>query len=281
MEGSPWIHLLQLLDDDSPSIQEAVAAKFRELGMDPVAAMEAEGIELNPLQRGRILRLRLEQEGHWLSDGWTRWLSSPPDLESFQVLVSALLSTYGGLSDPRRLLDDWARRYMARHQVPDLESLVGFLFSADGLRGDDEDYFAPRNSSLAWALGHRKGLPITLCCALVLVGRRVGVQVDGVAFPGHFLASGTYHGTRVWIDAFDGGRLIGKDELLDALGRVPEGVRGRVLAPATVDEICARMLRNVVTSLEKAEDVPRHRRASGWLDGLESRLRGDKVPDPF
>jgi hypothetical protein len=281
MERAPWTHLLQLLDDDSPAVHEAVLAKLRELGMDPIAAMESEGIELNPAQRRRILSMRMEQEEYWLSEGWSRWFAAPADLEAFHVLASALLSAYGGVSDPRRLLDDWARRYMARHQVPDLETLVGFLFSDDGMRGDDEDYFAPRNSSLAWVLENRRGLPITLCSALILVGRRVGLDVDGVAFPGHFLASGTYHGTRVWIDAFDGGRLIGRGELVDALGRVPEETRQRVLSPASTDEICARILRNVVTSLEKAEDVRRHRRATAWLEEIEARLRGDRVADPF
>lgn len=281
MDRAPWAHLLQLLDDDSPAVHGAVLAKLRELGMDPVASMEAEGIELNPAQRRRILAFRMEQEEFWLSEGWGRWISAAPDLESFHVLTSALLSAYGGVSDPRRLLDDWARRYMARHGVPDLETLVGFLFSEDGMRGDDEDYFAPRNSSLAWVLEHRKGLPITLCSALILVGRRVGVEVDGVAFPGHFLASGTFQGSRVWIDAFDGGRLIGRNELVDALGRVPEATRHHVLAAATTDEICARILRNAVTSLEKVEDIPRHRRAVAWLGELEARLRGDKVADPF
>jgi len=281
MEGSPWTHLIQLLDDDSPRVHGAVLGKLRELGMDPISAMEAEGIELNPLQRRRILSFRQELEADWLAEGWTKWLSSPAELESFHVLVSTLVSSYGGISDPRRLLDEWARRYRARHEVPDLETLVSFLFSEDGLRGDDEDYFAPRNSSLAWVLANRKGLPITLCSALILVGRRVGVEVDGVAFPGHFLASGIYHGTRVWIDAFDGGRLIGRGELVDALGRVPEETRRHVLAPASADEICARTLRNVVTSLEKAEDIVRHRRAMEWLGELESRLRGDKVADPF
>lgn len=281
MEAAPWIHLLQLLDDDSPRVHEAVLGKLRELGMDPISAMEAEGIELNPGQRRRILAFRLELEDAWLAEGWAKWLSAPAELESFHVLVSTLLSSYGGITDPRRSLDLWARRYRARHEVPDLETLVSFLFSEDGLRGDDEDYFAPRNSSLAWILENRKGLPITLCSALILVGRRVGVDVDGVAFPGHFLASGIFHGTRVWIDAFDGGRLIGRGELVDALGRVPEETRRHVLAPATSDEICARILRNVVTSLEKAEDIGRHRRATEWLGELESRLRGDKVPDPF
>jgi len=281
MDGSPWVHLLRLLDDDSPVVHEAVVAKIRDLGLDPVAALEADGIELSGGQRSRLLACRLELEDYWLSEGWNRWVSGPPDLESFQVLTSALLSVYGGTADPRRLLDRWAREYSRLHPIPGLESLVGFLFSEEGIQGDTDDYFAPRNSSLAWVLENRKGLPITLCTALVLIARRVGVEVSGVAFPGHFLASGELLGKRIWIDAFDGGRLIGERELVDALGRVPEGMSRHVLSPASEEEICVRMLRNIATSLEKAEDTERRRRVMDWLAVLDRRRRGDRVPDPF
>jgi len=281
MEGSPWVHLLHLLGDESPVVHGAVLGKMRELGTDPLAALEAVGVEINPRQRSRLLSLRLELEEYWLTDGWNRWMSAPADLESFHSLTSTLLSVYGGTSDPRRLLDRWAREYSLRHPVADLETLVAFLFREDGIQGDTEDYFAPRNSSLAWVLENRKGLPITLCSALVLVAKRVGVQAHGVAFPGHFLASGDVQGRRVWIDAFDGGRLIGREELVEALGRVPEEMRRHVLSPASDEEVCVRILRNVVTSLEKVEDVERHRRATEWLGALDGLRRGDKVPDPF
>ena len=187
MDGSnPWKHLLALMEDDSPVVHAAILAKLRELGTDPYAYFEAEGLELNVQQRARLGACRLELESEWLEAGWQRWVSKGPELESFLCLVATLLSVYGGTSDPRRLLDDWARRYLARHPVPELETLVGFLFSEDGLHGDMEDYFAPRNSSLTWVLEHGTGLPITLCSALILVGKRVGVDVEGVAFPGHF-----------------------------------------------------------------------------------------------
>jgi len=275
----PWIHLVHLLEDDSPVVRHGVMSKLRELGRDPLAALDEAGIELNPSQRRILAGVRQELEASRLDDGWQRWCEAPPDLEAFHVLVSMLLSEYGGFGDPRLLLEQWSRRYMLRHPVPQLESLVSFLFSNDGLQGDTDDYFAPRNSSLAWALENRRGLPITLCSALILLGKRLGIEVDGVAFPGHFLAYGHAHGEALWIDAFDGGRFIAKEELVEALGRVPVATRERVLAPATVVEICARIMRNVVTSLERAEDIPRHRRATKWLSELDDRLREMEVPD--
>jgi len=269
-----WGNILNLIDDDSPRVRKAILGRLRDLGQDPLQALDDAGVEMNPRQRLFLAALRQEIDDERLDRGWEIWAAGRPDLEMFHVLVSTLLADYGGREDPRRLLDQWARRYLDNHLVPDLETLVPFLFGADGMQGDTEDYFAPRNSSLAEALARKRGLPITLCCALVLVGRRVGVSVDGVAFPGHFLARSEWQGRTVWIDCFDGGRFIGKEELLDAVGAVPPAMRDRIVDGASPLEICARILRNAVGSLERAEDIRKLHRAQAWLSELDMRLRG-------
>lgn len=273
-----WGSILNLIDDDSPRVRKAIIGRLRDLGQDPLQALDEAGVEMNPRQRLFLAALRQEMDDERLERAWELWASGKPDLEMFLVLVSMLLADYGGREDPRRLLDQWARRYLDSHLVPDLETLVPFLFGPEGMQGDTEDYFAPRNSSLVEALARRRGLPITLCCALVLVGRRVGVHVDGVAFPGHFLARSEWQGRMVWIDCFDGGRFIGKEELLDAVGAVPPAMRDRIVDAASPLEICARVLRNTVGSLERAEDIRRLQRARGWLAELDSRLRGGAKP---
>lgn len=269
-----WGSILSLIEDDSPRVRKSIVERFRELGEDPLQALDDAGVEMNPRQRGFLTHLRQEFDDERIERGWEQWSSAKPDLEAFHVLVSTLLSEYGGREDPRRQLDAWARRYLDEHLVPALETLVPFLFGPEGMLGDTEDYFAPRNSSLAEALVRRRGLPITLCSALVLVGKRVGVKVDGVAFPGHFLARSDWNGRTVWIDCFDGGRFIGKEELLDAVGAVPTPMRDRIVEPASPLEICARVMRNVVGSLERAEDIRRLQKAQGWLNELDGRLRG-------
>lgn len=269
-----WGSILSLIDDDSPRVRSAVMGRLRDLGQDPLQALEDAGVEMNPRQRAFLSALRQELEDERLDRGWELWTSGRPDLEMFHALTSTLLADYGGREDPRRLLDQWARRYLSEHIVPDIETLVPFLFGPEGMQGDTEDYFAPRNSSLAEALARKRGLPITLCSALVLIGRRVGVHVDGVAFPGHFLARSEWKGRTVWIDCFDGGRFIGKEELLDAVGAVPPAMRDRIVEAASPLEICARVMRNAVGSLERAEDIRRLRRAQGWLAELDARLRG-------
>jgi regulator of sirC expression with transglutaminase-like and TPR domain len=68
-----------------------------------------------------------------------------------------------------------------------LAGLERVFFRELGFRGNAEDYYDPRNSDLAWVLTHRKGIPITLALVFMEIGRRLGLEVEGVGFPGHFL----------------------------------------------------------------------------------------------
>src|SRR5262245_28586919 len=65
--------------------------------------------------------------------------------------------------------------------------LAEHLFEACGFRGNQEDYYDPRNSFLNEVLARRTGIPITLAVVLLETGRRLGLDLEGVGFPGHFL----------------------------------------------------------------------------------------------
>ncbi len=90
-----------------------------------------------------------------------------------------------------------------------LEGMRHQLFEVLGFGGAREDYYDPRNSMLDRVLDLRRGIPITLSVVVMAVGSRVGERFDGVGMPGHFL---TWHQrSKLWLDAFDGGRLLDVD----------------------------------------------------------------------
>jgi len=61
------------------------------------------------------------------------------------------------------------------------------LFTQEGYRGNHDDYYDPRNSFLNEVIERRIGIPITLSVLYMEVARRVGLELHGVGFPGHFL----------------------------------------------------------------------------------------------
>lgn len=146
------------------------------------------------------------------------------------------------------------------------------LFEELGFGGDAETYDDPRNSCLDRVIERRRGLPITLSVLYVEVARRVGLLVDPVGFPQHFLVRP--HGLeRAFVDPFHGGRILHEAELrgwLDRQGVAP-AERDALLGPLCARRVLWRMTLNLWTSYKRRED------RDGLLRSLR-RLRVLAVP---
>jgi len=163
-------------------------------------------------------------------------------------------------------------------------ALTGFLFGDCGFHGDQEEYYDPRNSYLNDVLERRTGIPISLSVVLIEVGRRLGLRLEGVGFPGHFLVRLAGRRGALLLDPFFGGRPIEKRELL-ARYRAFRGADVAALPPHALDPagphaILTRMLRNLLRVLL---DRKEHERALTTADLLlvlvpdspeEVRVRG-------
>ncbi|MFW6079836.1 MAG: SirB1 family protein [Gemmatimonadota bacterium] len=159
-----------------------------------------------------------------------------------------------------------------------LQELNRVLFEEEGLRGNEEAYYDPRNSFLNDVLDRRLGIPISLSVVYLEVGWRLGLPLEGVAFPGHFLVRYAGDAVRVLVDAFEGGRLRFEDEAQELLDRVYGGMvrlRPEFLERATKKAILARMLSNLKGIYVNAQD---DRRALATIERL-LLLRPDAVAE--
>ncbi len=135
-------------------------------------------------------------------------------------------------------------------------ALADHVYATLGFRGDESDYYAPENSLLPRVLDRREGIPLTLAVVLSAVGARAGLCVEGVGFPGHFIARLGGSGG-VFLDPFFGGRVLERDDLLtlwkryrgDALPMDPDA-----LEPIGARALTARMLMNLKNSWERRGD---------------------------
>jgi regulator of sirC expression with transglutaminase-like and TPR domain len=122
------------------------------------------------------------------------------------------------------------------------------LFDVLQFRGNEEDYYDPRNSCLNSVLMRRLGIPISLSLVYMEVSRRLSRRVYGVGLPGHFIVAYEDSGTRYWIDPFHNGRILSFADLC-ALAKEAAGVNLRsnpaVLAPVSKRQILVRMLSNL------------------------------------
>ena len=136
----------------------------------------------------------------------------------------------------------------ARSPQAALERLVAFLFEEEGFRGNDKEYYDPRNSCLNDVLDRRLGIPITLSVLTIETGRRVGIEVDGVGLPGHFIVSARLAGRRVFLDPFNGGATLTPERAEEVAARAvgrPVKLEDAHWAPCSKHQIVVRMLRNL------------------------------------
>ncbi len=146
-------------------------------------------------------------------------------------------------------------------------AIAAHLHDTLELRGDESDYHDPRNSYLNEVLRRRVGLPITLGVVWIAIGRRLGVHVEGVGFPGHFLVRvGRERATLV--DPFRDGAPI-TQAALERLATHHLGgadrLRAEHLATTDARAMLVRMLVNLKHAHERRAD---HARALVVCDRL-------------
>lgn len=124
------------------------------------------------------------------------------------------------------------------------------LFEELGYAGNHDEYYDPRNSYLNEVLTRRLGNPISLAVIQMEVAQRLGVALDGVSFPGHFLVRLPVDDGVLVMDPFNRGRPLNADELRQRarphFGEdVPDEALLQILDPAPPRAILVRMLRNL------------------------------------
>jgi regulator of sirC expression with transglutaminase-like and TPR domain len=125
-------------------------------------------------------------------------------------------------------LDDLAARVRKRAEPGEppvflLGHLHAEMFDVDGYRGDEADYYDPRNAYLHEVIDRRAGLPITLSILFLHVAARLGLHASGVGLPGHYIVKVQFELNEVYVDPFHGGSTLTVAEIGEMLGHISEG----------------------------------------------------------
>ncbi len=173
-------------------------------------------------------------------------------------------------------IDELALR--AKKRMPegaDLRQQVSFLnrvfFREMGFAANLNDFFDPDNSHLNVVLRRRRGIPISLAVIYLEIAGQLGLPVQGVSFPGHFLLRVSLPDGDAMLDPTTG-RALSESDMVEMLepyvanagDSVARALR-MLLEPATRREIVARMLRNLKSVYLQTERWER-------LLGIQQRL---------
>ena len=160
---------------------------------------------------------------------------------------------------------------LQRQDAADTTSLIAtlnaYLFEELGFSGNREHYDDPRNSFLNEVLDRRLGIPISLAVVYLEIGRRAGMRLEGVNFPGHFLVRVRADEDAI-VDPFHGGALLSEVDcrqlLRQHLGEEAAFDRG-LLATATRQHIVVRMLVNLKRLYVRMRSFPQARAIADLL----------------
>jgi len=172
-----------------------------------------------------------------------------------RAALTIALIDYPSLDIPDYLarIDQLAREVTSRldseaDTYRSLAALNYVLFKRHGFHGNRKDYFDPKNSFLNEVIERKTGIPITLSVLYMEVARRVGLALDGVGFPGHFLVKCVGDADEIVIDPFNGGEIKSREDIDTLLFNLYGGkvlFHSDFLAPSTKKDILKRMLANL------------------------------------
>lgn len=192
-------------------------------------------------------------------DAWSRFAKLPDD--RLDLLDGALLvarDEYPNLDEShyRAIIDQHERTLRSRlpsnaDEQARLAAVNHYLFDELGFAGNQDAFYDPRNSYINDVLERRLGIPLSLGLVQMALARKLGVPLEGVSFPGHFLVRLPVDGGLLVLDPYHRGRSIDAEELKERakphLGNldIDDAQLMSILEPASHRSILLRMLRNL------------------------------------
>lgn len=263
--------LLRLLGDEDPATVALVKAQLANSGpgaLEDLRALESVADALAAFHLRDVIAEIEEHSAEQIMADFCAHFGDDGDLEEAAWRLAKALLPGEDFAEVRTVLDRWGREIARRLRkagtaLDRAETLAEFLNHEQKLRGNEGNYYDLGNSLLPTVIQTRLGIPITLSLIYMIVARRAGMRVDGIALPGHFLV----RHEDVFFDPFHGGRRIGLDECKALLAEQNLTLLPQHLEPAQPRQILARMMTNIFCLLEQ-DDPEQAATVAEWIDAI-------------
>ncbi|MFM8438821.1 MAG: transglutaminase-like domain-containing protein [Candidatus Kapaibacterium sp.] len=286
--------LLQLLDDTDTTVTTAVQARLISYGSaivpvlrdvmaresDHVGGGEPTPTSINALACIRALQTEALAEA--MNEAYEAGASGRDvDLERICIGISRFGCPETDATTMSQVLDDMALRVHAlvvgTHPVNELTLLMclnNVFFEEEMFRGATTNYYSPEHSYMAHVLRSKKGIPISLSLAYMLVADRVGIELHGIGMPLHFLV---YHPVlNVYIDTFHQGTFLTREDCEKFVRQSGFSFQDAMLGTSSNVHIMQRLLRNLVYAHTKSKQ---EWEAGVLQEALDELVRSGKRDD--
>lgn len=143
----------------------------------------------------------------------------------------------------------------SRCTASDAAELASFVWDDLGLRGDEATYDSTENSFVGEALVRRRAIPITIAAVALGIAGSVGIGLDGIGMPGHFLVR-ERGGHGRYFDLFHGPRPLDASQCRQLCSAVTGSSRWSAgfLDPVGANAMALRMLTNLKSAYRRSGD---------------------------
>lgn len=246
--------LIRLMGDTDATTSRLAKERLLQADVQDVLPHIGEAVKHpDALIRGRSRLFLEELRLHDLAADWRDAAAVPDDrfdLERATFLIARYRYPETDMAPYVEWLDERAAD-VAEDLPPsgDMYRTIGVLnkhlFIRSGLRGDSVRYYDPDNSCINRVIDRRRGIPITLSVIYLLVARRLGLPIQGVGLPGHFVVKYEGADEETWIDPYHQGRLLSRADAVRHIRRSGYPYRKQLLEPIKDRAVVQRMLGNL------------------------------------
>jgi regulator of sirC expression with transglutaminase-like and TPR domain len=175
-------------------------------------------------------------------------------------------------------LAERVRRRGSPHDPPvfRLGHLHAEMFDRDGYRGDEANYYDPRNAFLNDVIDRKAGLPILLSIVYLDVATRAGLNAAGVGLPGHYVVKVTFEMNELYVDPFHGGTTLTMSEIATMISGISGGqvrLTSEHLRAWTPRQTLARVLGNLQNIWGRAGEARKAHAAAERIELLQDKVR--------
>lgn len=263
--------LIVLLADDDPHVYQTVRQKILSHGPACVEWLREHTLSNDPALRRRateIIHHFTRQDADTALLAFCLNQGEDFDLERGLLLLARTQYPDINLEAYGALLDDFARDLRERldlHADPAqiLRGMNTYLFRDLKFAGDEKNARDPDNSYFNRVLDRRLGNATSLCLLYLLLGRRLRLPMTGIGLPDqHFLCRYQSSRAEVYIDAFQGGRLLSKSDCIKQIVQQRQRFEDSCLAPLS----SRRILLRICASLHL---IYTHRKSPSQMERLQ------------
>lgn len=262
--------IITLLEDEASDVRQMMNSQLKQMSVEELSELCDKSREVNTEVSLHIRDICEEKENDFFVAELEQKVSNDDlDMEGMAIFLSRFIDHSVKEEEVKSLLKNLTERcedYLQKHFDENRGAVLArFLGQVEQYIGDRKQYYAVGNSSIYHALTNKKALPITLSVLYIVLGKRLGINIQGVAVPAHFVVGVFEDDPVTYYNPFDAGKVMSVRDCQSLARRAGYPFTDDMLEPVDVRPIILRMLNNLQYVYTREKKASKSRAVSKLL----------------